>query len=183
MSYLRNTLTGAIVGWLAPDSAEYVYLQKQIQPGSSGLAAPLWEDVPWTDAGVGAGSPAAYGLAAAVPASGAAVTTGVLVGAAPVSGRLLAAEYFPSAAIVGADTNSRTLALADLQDASIASLALLAAAGTLAANVGAALPPVDDAATALEINAGDVIKFTSTPVGTGLADPGGLVVVTFAREL
>lgn len=105
-----------------------------------------------------------------------------VVSVMPYSGRIATATYTPNAAITGAASPaSRTLAVVNkgadgTGTTSIASLALLGGVN-LAANDERALTN-SGTATDRDVNAGDVVVFTSTHVGaTGLADPGGLVRV------
>lgn len=179
MPYLRNKSTSAVVGPLVSDSAEFIYLAAQ----RSGIQT-VWEQVSWAEIGQ-AGAVSTFSLTAVVSATGAAVSASFLVGAAPVSGRVVSATYSPNAAITGAATNNRTLQVVDV--AAGAGTTVLAslnfAAGTNAtANTATTLPLQGTAGTLGSIAAGDQIQFQSNAVGTGIADPGGLLIVTFARE-
>lgn len=103
---------------------------------------------------------------------------------AQFQGTVTGVTYVPSAAITGAATNNRTVALVNKGAAgsgstSIASLTF--ASGTNAsANVETAVTLSGTAAN-LNVAAGDVLQWQSTANGTGLADPGGLVRVTISR--
>jgi len=110
----------------------------------------------------------------------------VILGAAPMTGKVEAVKYTPAAAINGADTNSRTLTLVNRGPANAgpggggnktaATLAL-----TNGINAAAFTPKavtVSGVAADVAVTAGDVLVFNSTHIGTGIADPGGTVEVT-----
>lgn len=120
-----------------------------------------------------------------IPASAATADYDQAVATAPFAGTVSAVTYTPEEGITGADTNTRTLALvnkgADGNGTTVvASLAL--AAGVSAADFDAKAITLSAVAHATEVAAGDVLAWTSTHAGaSGLADPGGLVSVTFTR--
>lgn len=120
-----------------------------------------------------------------LPSTGATADYDQSVGEAPFDGTVTAVTYTPEAQIVGADTPAtRTLTLVNKGAAGggtavVATKALNAAAGTLAAFDEVSLT-VDTARD--DVTSGDILAFVSTHGGTsGLADPGGLVEVTFSR--
>lgn len=95
-----------------------------------------------------------------------------------------AVNYIPTAAATGANTNSRTLNLYNrgtdgLGTTLVATLALVSGVN-LVDNVA---KPITLSATPanLELIANAVLEWESLHVGTGIADPGGLVEITFAR--
>lgn len=121
--------------------------------------------------------------AADVPASGAAVSSSVIV-RAPFAGTVTAVTYAPVAAITGAATNSRTVSVVNHGQSgsgstSVASLALLA--GVNAAAFAAKAVTLTATAADKVVATGDVLEFKSLSVGSGIADPGGQVLVTFSR--
>jgi len=90
-----------------------------------------------------------------------------------------------NAAIVGADTNSRTLNVLNggasgVGTTNMATLALVASVG-LTAHVPGALVLSGTAAN-LVVAAGDIVEFQSVHAGTGIADPGGTVYLTLSRS-
>jgi len=103
----------------------------------------------------------------------------------PYSGTVTAVNFVPIAAIVGADTNSRTLSLVNKGQAGagttvVATKALVAAAGTLAADTAAPVTlSVVAGATTVALN--DVLEWQSNHVGTGIVDPGGMIHVEVTR--
>lgn len=186
MPFMRNIASGAVVGPMVDDGAEFRYLQA-LRDGSG--VHPLWEQVPVETAeaaGVLVDGKAANTVQALSPAAAAGADAKITVGKAPYAGVVASITYYPNAAVVGADTNSRTFnglngGQAGSGSTNVAAKAMVAAAGTAAAN-----QPLDITVNATPANlvvaSGDIIDFQSLHVGTGIADPGGLVVVTFTRE-
>jgi|GEM_PF-4940781 hypothetical protein len=96
---------------------------------------------------------------------------------APVSGVITAATYAAVAAVAGVTTNTRTLTLQNLtQGLTIATLALITGVN-MVANVAKTMTIT---AANANVNSGDIIAFVSTFGGTGIADPGGITLVTFS---
>lgn len=107
------------------------------------------------------------------------------IGEAPFAGTVTGVTYTPDAAITGANTNTRRVALrnrgqsgaattivAELQfDSGVNGVAHDERAITLSAT------PAN-----LVLAAGDILEWFSDAVGTGLADPGGLVSVEISRS-
>lgn len=115
----------------------------------------------------------------------AAGSDGKVVLRAPFAGTVTSVAYVPTADITGADTNSRTLAATNKGSdgtgtTQIASLALTN--GNDMSDYDENAVTLSGTAANLSVDEGDVIAFTSTHVGTGLADPGGLVIVTISRD-
>lgn len=104
---------------------------------------------------------------------------------APFAGELTAAAYLADTAITGANTDSRTIqiinkALDGNGTTVMASLALLS--GTNAADFDETALTLSEVEDATVVAAGDVIAAKSLHVGgTGLADPGGTVLITLSR--
>lgn len=104
---------------------------------------------------------------------------------APFAGTVSGVTYIPKAVLTGADTESRTIAVTNKGQAGSGSTAVASKAFTNGVNA-----PADDE-TAITLNGtaanlvvaeGDVLEVSSTHVGaTGLADPGGTVIVEFTR--
>lgn len=103
---------------------------------------------------------------------------------APFAGSVSRVTYTPVAAVTGANTNSRTLTVTERGAAgsgstNVATLALVSGVNA-AADAEKALTL--SAAANLVVAAGDVLTFESTHVGTGIADPGGQVLIEFTRS-
>lgn len=89
--------------------------------------------------------------------------------------------YAPVTAITGANTNTRLVALVNKGTAGAGTTVV----ATIQYNSGVNAAAADEnavtlSATAADLNlaAGSVLQWQSTHVGTGIADPGGLVNVT-----
>lgn len=102
---------------------------------------------------------------------------------APFTGTITGVSLVTVAVVTGAATNSRTVEVvnkgAGAANRTAASLPLLAGVNTVAFTPKAV--PVDGTAANVAVTAGDIVVVNSTSVGTGIADPGGAVFVTFAR--
>lgn len=174
MSHLRNTSSGAFTERLDPDTGLYQKLVAQRTAADSfGRVYPLWEEVPEEDL---AGSTARVAVAAVKPLALTADDTFAMdIGPLGAGASITSAEYTPDAAIVGADTNTRTLLVKGSAGGTThCTLALAAAAGTLAAGVGKAFV-VNSAA----VTGGEELLVSSAHAGTGIADPGGIVTVEY----
>jgi hypothetical protein len=120
---------------------------------------------------------------ATVPAVAATVDADQVVGEAASAGRVTSVSYTPEAAVTGAASPaSRTLALVNKGQTgsgstTIATLALVGGVNLVAFDEKAIT--LSGTAANLVVAAGDELVWTSTAVtsGTGLADPGGHVVV------
>ena len=93
------------------------------------------------------------------------------------AGTVTKCEWIPTAAFVGADTNTRTISVINKGAAGagtnqLANQLLNAASGTQAADVAFVIPAGTGPNT---VAAGDILVFSSVHNGTGLADPGGMV--------
>jgi hypothetical protein len=108
-----------------------------------------------------------------------------VVGQAPFDCTVTSVVYIPETAITGADTNSRTVSLVNKGQAgsgstTVASLALTSGVNA-AANDDKAITLSATAAN-LVLAAGDTLQWRSIHVGTGIADPGGMIRVTVSRN-
>lgn len=104
---------------------------------------------------------------------------------APFAGVVSSVSYVPDALITGADTNTRTLSVknrgaAGAGSTEVASLAL--ANGVSATAFDEKAVTLNGTAANLVVAAGDILSFDSTHAGTGLADPGGLVIIEITRS-
>lgn len=96
-----------------------------------------------------------------------------------------AVTYAPVTAITGANTNTRSVSLVN-KGQSGAGVTVIA---TIQYNSGVNAAAADENAVTLSgtpanlnVSAGDILQWQSTHVGTGIADPGGLVCVTLAAR-
>jgi hypothetical protein len=113
------------------------------------------------------------------PTAGSNLTT--IVQVAPRDGTVSAVTYTTVTAITGANTNTRSVSLVNKGQAGAGTTVI----ATLQFNSGVNTVAADEktitlSATAsdLLLVAGDVLQWQSTAVGTGIADPGGLVTIT-----
>lgn len=100
------------------------------------------------------------------------------------NGTVTAVTYTPDATITGANTNSRTVNLVNKGQTGvgttvIATLAFVSGVNATAGDEKAI--PLSGTPANLVVAAGDVLEWQSVHVGTGIADPGGLVKVTIDR--
>ena len=108
-----------------------------------------------------------------------------VIAQAPFDCTVTSVEYIPEAAITGADTNSRTVSLVNKGAAgsgstTVASLALTSGVNATANNEKTIT--LSGTAANLVLAAGDTLQWRSIHVGTGIADPGGLVRITVSRN-
>jgi hypothetical protein len=108
-----------------------------------------------------------------------------VIAQAPFDCTVTSVEYVPEAAITGADTNSRTVSLVNKGAAgsgstTVASLALTSGVNATANNEKTIT--LSGTAANLVLAAGDTLQWRSIHVGTGIADPGGLVRITVSRN-
>jgi len=108
-----------------------------------------------------------------------------ILGEAPFDGTISAVGYIPNAAITGANTNTRKVAvtnrgLGGLGTTEVAGLQFNSGVNAVKWDkkaVTLSVTPAD-----LEVAAGDVLTFDTTAPGTGIADPGGLLIVEITRS-
>lgn len=108
-----------------------------------------------------------------------------VLGVVPEDMKVTSVTYTPVTTVTGAATNNRTVAVVNKAadgtgTTSIASLNF--ANGTNATAVIEKTVTLSVTAADLNVTAGDVLVFTSTHIGTGIADPGGHVRVTLVRR-
>jgi hypothetical protein len=107
------------------------------------------------------------------------------LGAAAATGVVTGVTYVPKATYTGAVTNNRSFILRNkLQDGTgttvVAQLDGVNAVNIAAHDEGAIT--LSGTAANLVVTHGDVLAFRSLHVGTGLADPGGVVTVKYSRD-
>lgn len=105
---------------------------------------------------------------------------------APFACTVTAVQYVPEAAITGAATDHRTFSLVNKGQAgsgttTVASLAFDSGSVTASANNEKTITLSGTAAN-LVLAAGDTLLWRSIHIGTGIADPGGLVRITLSRN-
>lgn len=103
---------------------------------------------------------------------------------APFDCTVTSVEYVPEASITGAATNHRAFSLVNKGQAGSASTTV----ATLAFDSGVTATANNEKAITLSgtaanlvLAAGDTLQWRSVAVGTGIADPGGVVRVTISR--
>jgi hypothetical protein len=129
-------------------------------------------------------SPFSTLLTARMPAVAAGSDADSAVCRAPFAGTVTAVTYVPDATITGAATNNRTLSLRNKGQAGVGTTVVASlnfANGTNATGYDETALTLSVVADATLVAAGDVLALQSLHVGTGIADPGGLAVVTFSR--
>jgi hypothetical protein len=200
MAWLKNTITGKCVGDLLEDGQEYQFLKGLIVPGTGGglassATAPvaLYEEIGLTTLEhLVAGD--TQNVLSEVPelnatgyqtmfkmidSLGAAQDLTEQIGTVQDGGVVTSIDYIPTAAVNGAATNSRTLSVTD--NGSLAAAGTPVTSGSLALVAGVNLIALADNAIPVTTGAcadGDVLEYKSIHSGTGLADPGGLLIVT-----
>jgi hypothetical protein len=112
-------------------------------------------------------------------------TDDTVLGQAPFDATVTAVQYVPEAAITGAATNHRRFDLVNKGQAGSGSTVV----ATLAMDNGVNATANDERTISLSgtaanliVAAGDTLQWRSVAVGTGIADPGGVVRVTLARN-
>lgn len=122
---------------------------------------------------------------ATLPALGAAVAGDQTVGEAPFDGTVTAVTFTPEAAITGDNTNTRTMTLVNKGQAGAGTTVV----ATLAFTTGNNGVAFDEKAFTLSVVAGatavvegDILAAVEAVAGTGLANPGGRIEVTYSRS-
>jgi hypothetical protein len=101
------------------------------------------------------------------------------------AGTVSAVTYAPVTAITGANTNTRSVSLVNKGQSGAGSTVI----ATIQYNSGVNAAASDENTVTLSgtpanlvVAAGDILQWQSTAVGTGIADPGGLVAVTISAS-
>lgn len=107
------------------------------------------------------------------------------VARAPFAGKIVKVAYIPSTTITGVNTNTRKVSL--LNKGGAGTGVTVVATKQFNQNVNAAafdetILTLSSTAADLVVAEGDILSFKSEAVGTGLADPGGLVLVEISRD-
>lgn len=120
-----------------------------------------------------------------VPDVAQASTTVTPLDRAPFAGSVSGVTYAPNADITGVNTNTRLVSLINKGQDGNGSTVI----ASLQFNSGVNALDFDDkditlsvVANATNVAAGDILVWSSAAVSAGLADPGGLVTVTYSRS-
>jgi hypothetical protein len=176
MPYLRNTVTGTLVVSEDVESDEYKQLRALRYNNF-----PVFEEIsdPQAEAG-GVATAIAVKRAVVVVAPAVATAGGDLDTSFPaceIAGTITKVEYFAAADKAGADTNSRTLKV--LNGATEAASLALIASVSLVKDTPKAITLSGTPAN-LVVAKGDRLTWRSLHVLTGITDPGGVAVVSYA---
>jgi hypothetical protein len=103
----------------------------------------------------------------------------------PNDSTVSAVTYAPVTVITGANTNTRSVSLVNKGQSGAGNVVV----ATIQYNSGVNAVASDENTVTLSgtpanlnLTAGDILQWQSTAVGTGIADPGGLVCVTVAAR-
>jgi hypothetical protein len=121
----------------------------------------------------------------AIPAVAAGADDTTPLGPAPFDGTVTGVTFIPDAAITGANTDTRKVSIVNAGQAGAGTTEVAA----LQFNAGVNAAVSDEKALTLSATpanrdavTGDVLSWKSDKVGTGIADPGGTVVITYSRK-
>jgi hypothetical protein len=108
-----------------------------------------------------------------------------VIAQAPFDCTVTAVEYVPESIVTGAATNHRTVSLVNKGQAgsgttTVAALTFDSGVNATANNERAVT--LSGTSANLDLAAGDTLQWRSIHVGTGIADPGGIVRVTVSRR-
>jgi len=107
------------------------------------------------------------------------------LGRAPFAGSVSRVTFASDAAITGANTNTRRLSLMNRGQDGTGTTEIAAIqfnAGVNAPAFDEVVLPLSGTPANLNVNEGDILAFFSDSIGTGIADPGGLVTVDLSRS-
>jgi hypothetical protein len=113
-----------------------------------------------------------------------AIDASVVIAEAPAAGVVNSVTYTPNAAITGANTNTRAVRLRNRGQAGAGTTVIAELqfnSGVNATSMDEKVITLSATAADLVVAEGDVLEWFSDAVGTGLADPGGLVQVAIGR--
>lgn len=132
-----------------------------------------------------AGAPVSATLRQAVPAVTIAASDENAVLQVPFDATITAVRYVTKAAITGANTNTRKVDLRNRGQAAAGTVdvaSLQFDSGVNAVALEEKVITLNATPANLDVTQGDTLTWESLAVGTGLADPGGLVEVDLARR-
>jgi hypothetical protein len=98
----------------------------------------------------------------------------------PRAATVSSVSYVPVTTITGANTNTRSVSLVNLGQAGAGTTVVATLQFNSGVNATAGIAKtitLSGTAANLVLAAGDVLQWQSTHVGTGIADPGGLVAI------
>lgn len=119
---------------------------------------------------------APYDLTAMVPAVAQGNEVITVAFRAPKAGTVTAVAYASQGGITGQNTHTRSVSLTDASGAEIAKLQFNS--GVDAPTATARVITITGSEAAREVVAGEILLWWSSAIGSGLADPGGLAIVT-----
>lgn len=122
-------------------------------------------------------------LAPAVGTAGNDAATPVFI--APYPATVTSVQYVTATAVTGANTNTRAVSVVNKGAAGSGSTAVANLQFDSGVNTTAFVPKtvtLSGTAANLVVAPGDVLVWNSTHVGSGITDPGGLVLVTYSRN-
>lgn len=108
-----------------------------------------------------------------------------VVGRVPFTGVISGVSYIPVTTVTGAATNNRTVSLVNKGQTGVGTTVIATINYANAVNATALREnTVTLSATAADLNvaSGDILAWTSVHIGTGIADPGGMVIVSIGRD-
>lgn len=110
----------------------------------------------------------------------------LVIGEVPFDATVIGVSYTPEAAMTGDNTNKRVFTLVN-KGQSGSGTTVIATLDMITGVNGVAFDekPMTLSVTAADLLlvAGDILAFVSTHVASGIADPGGLVQVTFDQKI
>ena len=121
-----------------------------------------------------------------IPALGTDVEGNTVAFEAEFAGKILNVGHIPIAAITGASTNHRKISVINKGSGGLGAVEMAALAydnGVTAAAYDKKNVPVSGTAADLEFAEGDVIVVYSSTPGSGIADPGGAVLIKIERSV
>lgn len=110
---------------------------------------------------------------------------GIVAARVGFDSNFISATYVPFATITGANTNTRTISVINKGAAGSGSAVPASLALTSGVNASAFVEKAltnSGTGSDLVLTAGDILEFASVHAASGLADPGGLVVITVQRR-
>jgi len=134
----------------------------------------------------GAPAPIAKEVVGNIPARAAGADGSEPIGRVPFDGTITGVTFVPRSTLTGADTDTRSLSVVNKGQAGAGTTSVASRGFTNGVNAAAFdEKPLTLSATAADLNVaeGDILALSSAHSGsTGLADPGGIVIVTIARR-
>jgi hypothetical protein len=109
----------------------------------------------------------------------------VVIGKADFAGKLSSMKFTPAATITGANTNTRKHELINKGQSGVGAVLMASYqydSGNNATGFDDKTYTNSPTAANLVVAAGDVLAAVSTHLGTGLADPGGLLEITITNN-